>query len=757
MLNKFNDLTIGQKLNIGFGILVLLLLLMVSLIFAAGRDATHSINLTVDVRVPAALASTRAQSNLLKMRAAVRGYLAVGDLKNIDDYNRSKTLFQENLAQLRLLAVDWSNPEDVERLDQLTAIFAAWLPLPEQVFALHDNPLRNQPALQLSTEKIQPLSVQLLADIEQLITIQSERPSSPGNRTLLATMIDLQSSQQAMTTNLRAYAGTGDLVYKFGYAEQMVSNGQHFGELDRAQAGLTGQQWLYYSQFIHRRERFLRMPDRLFAAVEGPQSHRDLYLFQNEMEPQAEKMLQLLDALTTGQQMRLQQELNNGAQRLAGVQYQTLLGGMLALLLGVAMAYLFRESIAGPIRRLNTAAQQFGRGRLDVQATVEYGDEIGRLAITFNTMVSRLRRVINELAHARDMAETANRAKSNFLARMSHELRTPLNGILGYAQILARNPALDESQRHALGVINDNGEHLLTLITDILDFSKIEARKLELTPTQFALCDFLNGIFDVFQLRAVANPAVQFSFSPAAELPTHISADEQRLRQILVNLLDNAFKFTKRGEINFLVESVGHSPGTSEMRILRFVVDDSGIGMSAAELTTIFLPFEQAGDQQQRSQGTGLGLAISHELAHAMGGSLTASSVKGKGSRFVLELSTPNQRAVIEECQVQGVRSSPALLGEKKPVSGEVPLPIASVPSTTFPLPPSPQELTVLLDLARKGELPRLRRRVTELAQVEPRYQPFAHIVIELIEQYDEEQLMSLLEQCASHNTAGLP
>ena len=150
MRNHFNDLTIGQKLNLGFGMLVLLLFLIVALIFAAGQAATDSINLTVDVRVPAALASARAQLNLLKMRAAVRGYLAVGDLQNIDDYNKAKELFQANLGQLKLLAVDWSDASDVERLETLINTFAAWLPLPDRVFALHDNPLENQPALRLA-------------------------------------------------------------------------------------------------------------------------------------------------------------------------------------------------------------------------------------------------------------------------------------------------------------------------------------------------------------------------------------------------------------------------------------------------------------------------------------------------------------------------------------------------------------------------------------------------------------------------------
>ena len=745
MLNKFNDLTIGQKLNIGFGILVLLLLLIVGLIFAAGRAATATINLTVDVRVPAALASARAQSSLLKMRAAVRGYLAVGDLQNIDDYNKAKEIFQENLAQLKALSADWSDPEDVQRLDALINTFAAWLPLPERLFLLHDNPLENQPALRLATETIQPLSTALMTDIAHLIELQGTRPSSPANRTLLATMIDFQSSIQAMSTNLRAYAGTGDLVFKFGFAEQLVGNSLLYGKLAADRAALNGEQWLVFTRITQVRDEFLQRPAELFAAVEGERSHEDLYLFQQVMEPQAEEMLQLLEALTTGQQVRLQRELNDGAQRLAGVQLQTLLGGLLALLLAIVMAYLFRESIAGPIRRLNTAAQQLGTGNLNVQARVEHGDEIGRLATTFNTMSGRLQAMIDELAHARDVAERANRAKSDFLARMSHELRTPLNGILGYVQILARHPALDAAQKHALAVIHENGDHLLTLITDVLDLSKIEARKLELTPATFALPQFLTGIVDMFQIRAEQLPKVTFHFCATTTLPVLIYADEKRVRQILINLLDNAFKFTEAGKIALMV-AVVDQPEENTMYIT-FTVTDSGAGISAEALTKIFLPFEQVGDRQQRARGTGLGLAISQELALEMQGQLTASSVPGVGSQFVFALSTPVPPAEAQGAAIAAAELSTASV-PKTSVAAR-----ASVASgrngnnpAALPTPPSAQELTILLDMVLKGELPRLRSHLLALGARQRAYQPFVATATALIDQYDEEGLLTLLQ-----------
>ena len=234
---------------------------------------------------------------------------------------------------------------------------------------------------------------------------------------------------------------------------------------------------------------------------------------------------------------------------------------------------------------------------------------------------------------ARQAADAANRAKSTFLANMSHELRTPLNGILGYAQILQRGKTLGERQMAGLNVIRQSGEHLLTLINDILDLAKIEAGKLELNPTPISLAEFLRVIAEMVGVKA-EQKGLDFICDLAPDLPSWIRVDEQRLRQVLLNLLANAVKYTDRGQVTLRVRFLPPAR-------LRFEVQDTGIGISQEQLEAIFQPFEQAGEIQRRLGGTGLGLAISRQFVRLMGSEIQVDSRVGQGSTFWFELEVP--------------------------------------------------------------------------------------------------------------------
>ncbi|MBD1938263.1 hybrid sensor histidine kinase/response regulator [Microcoleus sp. FACHB-68] len=249
------------------------------------------------------------------------------------------------------------------------------------------------------------------------------------------------------------------------------------------------------------------------------------------------------------------------------------------------------------------------------------------------------------LQKAEEIAKSASRAKSEFLANMSHELRTPLNGILGYAQILKRDRNLSNSHKDSVNIIYQCGDHLLNVINDILDLSKIEARKMEIHANEFRFPEFLEGITEICHIRA-EQKGISLSYEPLTQLPAGIRADEKRLRQVLINLLGNAVKFTEAGGVVFKVgvpagdessNSPIDNPESPTVKV-RFQVEDTGVGMTAEQLAEIFVPFHQVGEHNRKAEGTGLGLAISRQLVEMMGGEIKVKSTAGKGSTFFFEL-----------------------------------------------------------------------------------------------------------------------
>ncbi len=239
-----------------------------------------------------------------------------------------------------------------------------------------------------------------------------------------------------------------------------------------------------------------------------------------------------------------------------------------------------------------------------------------------------------QLLRAKADADAANRAKSTFLSTMSHEIRTPMNAILGYAQLMLRDPSLGPAAKANLKIIGRSGEHLLGLINDVLDMSKIEAGRTELNPVTFNLSGLLDDLAAMFRLRAEAK-ALRFEMVVEGEPVAYIVADEGKIRQVLINLLGNATKFTRHGQIKLFVTLELRSE--SQLWLMAHV-EDTGSGMADEEQRKLFEPFTQTSRGVQSQEGTGLGLAISRKYARLMGGDITVTSGLGKGSVFRFEI-----------------------------------------------------------------------------------------------------------------------
>ena len=287
------------------------------------------------------------------------------------------------------------------------------------------------------------------------------------------------------------------------------------------------------------------------------------------------------------------------------------------------------------------------------------------------TLERRVEERTHSLAKAKQAADAANQAKSDFLANMSHELRTPLNGILGYAQILERAD-LAPKQKQGVSIIHQCGSHLLTLINDILDLSKIEARKLELHCHDFDFLTFLEGVAEICKIKA-EQKGVTFQRNFSSDLPPAIHADEKRLRQVLINLLGNAIKFTDKGSVTLEVSldpnSESDKPNAKARTTypIRFQIEDTGVGMTPEQLDKIFLPFEQVGEADRKSAGTGLGLAISQRIAEMMDSPLQVSSQIGKGSVFWLSPKIKAATSWVKRSDCKAINGIQIAEGEKVP------------------------------------------------------------------------------------------
>lgn len=305
----------------------------------------------------------------------------------------------------------------------------------------------------------------------------------------------------------------------------------------------------------------------------------------------------------------------------------------LVLVFATCAGWVIYRYIIKPVSGLAIASRAMTQGNFDVILPEQAADEIGGLIQSFDQMRTDISRYTKDLQYAVSKADEANRSKSEFLANMSHELRTPMNGIIGLSDLLM-DTSLSNEQHQSVDAINKSSEGLLVLLNDILDFSKIEAGEMTLEKATFNLRKILDEVAAIFRVQT-DEKGLAFHYHLSPSLPDGVSGDMTRLRQILINLIGNAIKFTEGGSVTLSVS-------TGDNNMVRFAVEDTGIGIDDDKLGDIFNKFTQADESTtRRFGGTGLGLAICKRLVQMMDGDIGVDSTLGKGSTFWFTLSLP--------------------------------------------------------------------------------------------------------------------
>jgi PAS domain S-box-containing protein len=402
----FGPVGIGPRLALAFAAMAAVTCLVVLANFLSARSVTRDIQTAQSIRLPASLTAEQAQASLLKMQMRIRGYLVLSDPADVANYKEAKRDFEGHLKALQVLAKTLT-AADAATVQSLSALYEKWVQLPQTLFDLHDNPLRNRAALRVARLEIQPRRVEALKRLEAMIETQRGLNDSVPVRSLMFDLVTFRSSFDSLTTNLIAYASSGDLTFRFAYGPQLSTNAALWLSLKSRQSQLGAGQREHVEHLEHLRAEIGELAIQVIDSATGERAYDDRYLYRTQVEPQAENMLRLLALLTARQHDQLQSDVERAEQSLGSARITGIGGGVLAIMLAVSMVMIAYRRIVRPVRSLTQVAQELAAGDATVVSPSQARDEITRLADTIRTRLRQdeLQRIMASVPDALWSAE----------------------------------------------------------------------------------------------------------------------------------------------------------------------------------------------------------------------------------------------------------------------------------------------------------------------------------------------------------------
>lgn len=698
---KFRNLRIGGKLNVSFGILLILTFLVVTRSYLSSVTARRNIQHTHEIYLPSAITSVNAQANLLRMLSEVRAYLITGESQYRDRYQQARHEFEQELPQLRGLSQSSADRDFDQSLIQLRKLYDAWLPLPDQLFQLRDNLLKNQPALRLLDQQGEVRIARILANTQQILEIQEAR----SDLVLFKDITKFQSSFALMISALRSYLVTRNLSFRFEYGGYLKSNQVVWTELEKQRAYLTPNQQASLDQIAVEREQLLKLAPQMIEIVESQRYREDLYLFQTQVEPLTRKMLELFETVVQDQQRYLDAELQEGSESLAFAQWQIRLAAIAALLIASLLGFVLRSQIVTPIQRLTEITSQIAQGDFTAKAIANSQDEIGTLATTFNQMTQHLidshqaleaynytleQRVETRTLEIQEKNEQLQQALLNLqqtqaqlvqtekmsslgqlVAGIAHEINNPVNFIHGnlihlnnylqdllnliqlYQATYPQNPEiiqakiddielefLQEDLTKILKSMRMGTERIREIVLSLRNFSRLDEAEIKAVDLHEGLESTLTILRN--RLKGKKNFSEIKIIKNYGDLPL-VNCYAGKINQVFLNILSNAIEAVeeKQKQLNLAEQD----PYEGEIKITTKLVNPNTVKIEIADNgngiaeTARSRIFDPFFTTKPIGQGTGLGLSICYQIiVQKHGGKLEYESFLGSGTQFTIEL-----------------------------------------------------------------------------------------------------------------------